>query len=125
MKLYDLLLKTISKMPRGWGEMIKVDLTNGWTAPCDGLLTFMAEGRNDIAYVSNGKYNSYIAVYAFGGGIGSASNVARKGETYKISHKGPNLVGVYAYFTPFSYRGGYLSRLIKRLQSLIFKGVMA
>ena len=125
MKLYDLLLKTISKMPRGWGEMIKVDLTNGWTAPCDGLLVLEGQGRGDIAYISNGKNRTYIAVYTHAGGVGTSSNIARKGETYKISYKGANISGVYTYFTPFSYRGGYLYRLIKRLQSLTFKGVMA
>ena len=106
MKLYDLLLKTISKMPRGWGETIKVDLTNGWTAPCDGLLAVEASGRGDLAYVSNGRNNTYIAIYAFGGGNATSSNIARKGTTYKISYKGANISSTYAYFTPFSYRGG-------------------
>lgn len=106
MELFELLKKTISKMPRGWGETIKVDLTNGWTAPCDGLLAFEAWGQNDVAYVSNGTNGTYIAVYAFGGGRSTSSNVARKGETYKIRHKGANISDTYAYFTPFSYRGG-------------------
>lgn len=125
MELFELLKKTISKMPRGWGETIKVDLTNGWTAPSDGLLAFEAWGQNGVAYVSNGKNDRYIAVYAFGGGSGTSSNIAKRGTTYKISHKGSNIVGVYACFTPFSYRGGYLSRLIKRLQLLLFKEVIA
>lgn len=125
MELFEILKKTISKMPRGWGETVQVNLTNGWTAPCDGLLSFEAWGRGDIAYVSNGKNRTYIAVYAFAGGRGTSSNVARKGETYKIVHKGANISDTYAYFTPFSYRGGWLSRLVKRLQSLTFKGVMA
>ena len=125
MELFELLKKTISKMPNGWGEMIKVDLTNGWTAPSDGILTLGADGRNDLIYVSDGKSGVYIALYTFGGGSATTSNIARKGTTYKISHKGPNITEVYAYFTPFSYRGGYLYRLIKRLQSLFLKGVMA
>lgn len=125
MKLFELLQKTISKMPNGWGETVQVDLTNDWTAPCDGLLSFEAWGRGDIAYVSNGKNRTYIAVYAFAGGRGTSSNVARKGETYKIVHKGANISDTYAYFTPFSYRGGWLSRLVNFLQSLFLKGVMA
>lgn len=125
MELFELLKKTISKMPNGWGETIKVDLTNGWTAPCDGLLTFEASGQNDLAYVSSNKNRTHIAVYAFAGGTGSSSNIAKKGETYKIEHKGANISYIGAYFTPFSYRGGYFSRLIKRLQSLTFKGVAA
>ena len=125
MELFELLKKTINKMPRGWGETVRVDLTGGWTAPCDGLLTFEAQGGGDLAYVSNGKNKTYIAVYAFAGGRGTSSNVARKGETYKIVHKGAKIVSTYAYFTPFSYRGGYLYRLMKRLQSLFLKGVMA
>lgn len=106
MKLYDLLLKTISKMPNGWGETVQVDLTNDWTAPCDGLLVLKTQGQGDLTYVSNGKNSAYIAAYAFGGGVGTSSNIARRGETYKISHKGKNITSVYAYFTPFSYRGG-------------------
>lgn len=125
MKLYDLLLKTISKMPNGWEKTIKVDLTNGWTAPCDGLLVLETRGQGDLTYISNGKNGTYIAAYAFAGGVGTSSNVARKGETYKIEHKGAYITDIYTYFTPFSYRGGYLSRLIKRLQSLLFKGVIA
>ena len=125
MELFELLKKTISKIPRGWGETVRVDLTGGWTAPCDGLLGFEAWGNGDVAYVSGGKNDRYIAVYAFGGGSGTSSNVARKGETYKISYKGAKIAGVNAYFTPFSYRGGYFSRLINHLQSLLFKGAMA
>ena len=105
MKLFELLQKIINKMPNGWGEPVSVDLTNGWTAPCDGLLSFEAWGSNDVAYVSNRKNRTYIAVYAFGGGRGTSSNVVRKGEAYKIGHKGANITETYAYFTPFSYRG--------------------
>lgn len=105
MKLFELLLKTISRMPTGWGETIKVDLANGWTAPSDGLLVLEAQGRGDLAYVSNGRNNTYIAVYTFAGGNATSSNIARKGETYKISYKGANIAGIYTYFTPFSYRG--------------------
>lgn len=125
MKLFELLKRAISKMPRGWGETVQIDLTNGWTAPCDGLLTFEASGQGDLAYVSSSKNSTHIAVYAFAGGTGSSSNIAKKGETYKIEHKGANISYTGAYFTPFSYRGGYLTRLIKRLQSLFLKGVMA
>lgn len=125
MKLFDLLLNTISKMPTGWGETVQVNLANGWTAPSDGLLVLEVAGKGDLAYVSNGRNGTYIAVYAYGGGTSTSSNLARKGETYRMTHKGPDILKTYAYFTPFSYRGGYLSRLIKRLQSLTFKGVMA
>ena len=106
MELFELLKKTISKMPRGWGETVQVNLTSGWTAPCDGLLVLEGQGRGDIAYVSNGKNRTYIAVYTFSGGVGTSSNIARKGETYKISYKGANITEVNTYFTPFSYRGG-------------------
>ena len=125
MELFELLQKTISKMPNGWGETVQVDLTNGWTAPSDGILAFQISARNDVAYVSNGRDSGYIAVYAYGGGTSTSSNIARKGETYKIAHKGSNVTATYAYFTPFSYRGGWLSRLVKRLQLLLFKGVIA
>lgn len=125
MELFELLKKTISKMPRGWGETIEVNLSSGWTAPCDGLLTLEATGRGDLAYVSNGKNKTFIAAYAFAGGKGTSSNIARKGETYKIDHKGANITSIYVYFTPFSYRGGYLYRLINRLQSLTFREVVA
>ena len=125
MELFELLKKTISKMPNGWGETVKVDLTNNWTAPCDGMLSFEVWGSGDLAYVSNGKNRTYIAAYAFAGGRGTSSNIARKGETYKIVHKGANISDTYAYFTPFSYRGGYFYRLVNFLQSLTFKGVMA
>lgn len=106
MKLFELLQKTISKMPNGWGETVQIDLTRGWTAPSNGLITFEASGSDDIAYVSNGKNNTYLSVYAYGGGTGSSTNAARKGETYKISHRGRGITRVYGYFTPFSYRGG-------------------
>lgn len=125
MKLVDILEQAFSKMPNGWGETVQVDLADWWTAPCDGLLAFEAWGQNDVTYISNGKNDRYIAVYAFAGGSGTSSNVARKGETYKISYKGANIAGIQVYFTPFSYRGGHLSRLMKCLQSLIFKGVTA
>ena len=125
MELFELLKKTISKMLRGWGETIEVNLSSGWTAPCDGLLSFEAWGQSDVTYISNGKNDRYIAVYAFGGGSATSSNVARKGETYKISYKGANIAGIQVFFTPFSYRGGWLSRLVNFLQLLLFKGVIA
>lgn len=125
MELFELLKKTISKMPKGWGETVPVDLTNGWIAPSDGMLAFEAWGQSDVTYISNGKNDRYIAVYAFGGGSATSSNVARKGETYKISYKGANIAGIQVFFTPFSYRGGYFSRLVKRLQSLLLKEVVA
>lgn len=106
MELFEILKKTISKMPRGWGETIEVNLSSGWTAPCDGLLTLNASGRGDLAYVSNGMRKTYIAVYAFAGGNGTSSNIARKGETYRIEHKGANISSITVYFTPFFYRGG-------------------
>lgn len=106
MKLFELLQKTINKMPNGWGETIKVDLTNGWIAPCDGILVFEISARGDVAYVSNGQNRTYISIYTYGGGVGTSSNIARKGEKYQISHKGSNVTATYAYFTPFSYRGG-------------------
>ena len=124
MKLYDLLLKTISKMPNGWGETVPVDLKNGWTAPSDGILHIIASGNNNVAYISRGKGNTYLAVYCWSGGSSSASACAKKGTTYKTEYLGQG-VTVTALFTPFSYRGGYLYRLIKRLQSLFLKGVMA
>ena len=125
MKLYDLLLKTISKMPNGWGETIEVNLSSWWTAPCDGLLTLKATGKGDVAYVSNGKDDTFIAVCTVAGGRSTSSNIARKGETYRIGHKGANILSITVHFTPFSYRGGCLYRLVKFLQSLTFKGVTA
>lgn len=106
MKLFELLQKTISKMPNGWGETVQVDLTNGWTAPSDGILVLEISAQGDVAYVSNGQNRTYISVYAYGGGVCASSNIARKGERYQISHKGSNVTATYAYFTPFSYRGG-------------------
>lgn len=125
MELFELLKKTISKMPRGWGKTVRVDLTNGWTAPSDGLLLVKIAGQNDVAYIGRGSEDSYLCIYAYGGGNATCSGVARKGERYRITYKGRNVSTVESFFTPFSYRGGYLSRLIKRLQSLLFKGVMA
>lgn len=103
MKLFELLQKTISKMPRGWDETIKVDLKNGWTAPSDGILHIIATGNN-VAYISNGKASTYLSVYCWGGGSSSASACAKKGTTYKIEYSGQG-VTVLAMFTPFSYRG--------------------
>lgn len=105
MKLVDILEKAFSKMPNGWGETVQVDLTNGWTAPSDGLLSFEALGRGDVAYVSITGNSKYIAVYAYGGGVSTSSNVVRKGEGYKLDYKGKNIISTKAYFTPFSYRG--------------------
>jgi hypothetical protein len=125
MELFELLKKTISKMPTGWGETVKVDLTYGWTAPCDGLLLVKIAGQNDVAYIGRGSEDRYLCIYAYGGGNATTSGVARKGERYNIAYKGRNVSTVECLFTPFSYRGGYFSRLVKRLQSLTFKGVMA
>lgn len=125
MKLFDLLLNTISKMPNGWGETVQVDLTNGWTAPSDGLLVIHVSAQSDVTYIGNERMDRYICTYAYGGGETTTSGVARKGERYKITYKGRNVYTVESFFTPFSYRGGYLSRLMKRLKSLAFKGVMA
>lgn len=125
MELFELLKKTISKMPRGWGETIKVDLTNGWTAPSDGMLLVKIDGQGDVAYIGQGSNDRYLCVYAAGGANVTSSGIARKAERYKIAYKGRNVSTVEVFFTPFSYRGGYLYRLIKRLQSLTFKGVMA
>lgn len=124
MKLFDLLLKTISKMPKGWGETVQVDLTNGWTAPCDGIIQLVAGGRNDTMYVSKGNSRTFLAVYCFSGGYASASGCVRKGDVLRISYKGATVNPFSIYFTPFAYRGGF-SRLANRLQSLTFKGVMA
>lgn len=125
MKLYDLLLKTISKMPNGWGETIKVDLTNGWTAPCDGLLLVKIAADGDVTYIGQDNKDRYICLYAYGGGNATSSGIVHKGKRYKTTYKGSRVSTVEGFFTPFSYRGGYFSRLIKRLQSLLFKGVMA
>lgn len=125
MKLVDILEKAFSKMPTGWGETVKVDLTYGWTAPCDGLLLVKIAAQNDVAYIGRGNESRYICMYAYGGGNTTCSGVARKGERYNIAYKGRNVSTVECLFTPFSYRGGYFSRLIKRLQSLFLKGVVA
>lgn len=125
MTLFELLKKTISKMPNGWGETIKVDLTNGWTAPGDGLLLVRIAGQGDVAYIGRGSESRYICLYAYGGGNTTSSGVACKGERYNITYKGRNVSTVEAYFTPFSYRGGCPSRLVNFSQSLFFKGVMA
>lgn len=125
MKLYDLLLKTISKMPNGWGETVQVDLTNGWTAPSDGMLLVRIAAQGDVAYISQDSNARYICIYAAGGGNTTSTGAVHKGNKYRISHKGRNVSEVEGFFTPFSYRGGYFSRLIKRLQSLFLKGVVA
>lgn len=125
MKLYDLLLKTISKMPNGWGKTIKVDLTNGWTAPSDGILKLIIGGDKDMVYVSDKGNSIILAALCLYNGRNSTCAPVKKGEVYKISYRGTTITLVDAYFTPFSYRGGCLYRLIKRLQSLFLKGVMA
>ncbi len=125
MKLVDILEKAFCKMPNGWGETIKVDLTNGWTAPSDGMLMLGITAQNDVVYVGQGSKNRYICAYAYGGGTATASGIVRKGERYRITYKGRNVSAVEGLFTPFSYRGGWLSRLVNFLQSLLFKGVMA
>lgn len=125
MELFELLKRAISKMPNGWGETVKVDLTYGWTAPCDGLLLVKIAAQNDVAYIGRESESRYICMYAYGGGNTTCSGVARKGERYSITHKGRNVSTVECLFTPFSYRGGYFSRLINYLQSLFSKGVMA
>lgn len=125
MKLYDLLLKTISKMPNGWSETVRVDLTSGWTAPSDGLLLVKVSAQNDVAYIGQESKERYICIFGYGGASSTSTGVAYKGKKYRITYRGRNVTDIEVYFTPFSYRGGYLSRLIKRLQSLAFKGVMA
>lgn len=125
MKLYDLLLKTISKMPNGWGETVQVDLTNGWTAPSDGLLLVRIAGASDVAYIGQDSRDNYICLYAYGGGNTTSTGTVRKGSRYRISYKGRNVSTIEGFFTPFYYRGGYLSRLVNFLQSLLSKGVMA
>lgn len=125
MTLFELLKKTISKMPNGWGETVQVNLTGGWTAPCDGILTLSARGSG-VAYLARKGVNEvYMGVYAFGGGTLTSSSIAKKGTPYIVSYKGPDIKETVVYFTPFSYRGGYFYRLVKRLQSLFLKGVMA
>ena len=96
MELFELLKKTISKMPRGWDKTVRVDLTNGWTAPSDGILVLEISARGDVTYVSNGQNRTHISVYAYGGGVGTSSNIARKGEKYQISYKGSNVTATYA-----------------------------
>lgn len=125
MELFELLKKTISKIPNGWSKTVQVDLTSGWIAPSDGMLMLEITAQNDVVYVGQGSKDRYICTYAYGGGNATASGIARKGERYKITYKCRNVSTVEVFFTPFSYRGGYLSRLIKRLQSLTFKGVIA
>ena len=90
MKLYDLLLKTISKMPNGWGETVQVDLTTGWTAPSDGMLLVRIAGQGDVAYIGQGSNDRYICIYAAGGGNATSTGAARKGSRYRIAHKGRN-----------------------------------
>lgn len=106
MKLVDILEKAFSKMPTGWGETVKVDLTNGWTAPSDGMLLVKISADGDVAYIGRGNESRYICMYAYGGGNTTCSGVARKGERYNIAYKGRNVSTVECLFTPFSYRGG-------------------
>ena len=106
MKLFELLKKTISKMPNGWGETVQVDLTNGWTAPSDGMLLVRIAGDGDVAYIGQGSKERYICMFAYGGGNATSSGVVRKGERYKITYKGRNVSTIEVFFTPFSYRGG-------------------
>ena len=124
MRLYDLLQRMIKKMPKGWGETVQVDLTNGWTAPSDGIVQLIASGRNDTMYVSKGKIDRFLCVYCYGGGSSTTSGCVRKGDILRISYKGTPIGSFNIYFTPFAYRGGF-SRLAECLQSLTFKGVMA
>lgn len=125
MELFELLKRVISKMPNGWGKTVKVDFTNGWTAPSDGMLLVRIAAQGDVAYIGQDSNDRYICLYAVGGGNTTSTGAVHKGNRYRIAYKGRNVSEVEAFFTPFSYRGGYLSRLIKRLQSLTFKGVMA
>ena len=125
MKLVDILEKAFSKMPNGWGETVKVDLTTEWTVPCDGILQLSVVARGDVAYVGSEKNTRYICAYAYGGGNTTTAGIVRKGENLKITYKGRNVTTVECIFTPFSYRGGYLSRLVNFLQSLTFKEVIA
>ena len=125
MELFELLKKTISKIPNGWGKTVQVDLTSGWIAPSDGMLMLEITAQNDVVYVGQGSKDRYICTYAYGGGNATSSGIARKGERYKITYKGRNVSTIEVFFTPFSYRGGCLYRLIKRLQSLFLKGVKA
>lgn len=106
MKLVDLLLKMISKMPNGWGETVQVDLTSWWTAPSDGLLMFHISAQGDVAYVENEQMSRYICAYAYGGGETTTSGVVYKDKKYRISYKGRFVASANCYFTPFSYRGG-------------------
>ena len=125
MELFELLKKIISKMPNGWSKTVQVDLTNGWTAPSDGMLMLEITAQNDVVYVGQGSKDRYICTYACGGGNATASGIVRKGERYKITYKGRNVSMAECLFTPFSYRGGWLSRLVNFLQSLFLKGVKA
>ena len=124
MELFELLKKTISKMPNGWGKTVQVDLTNGWIAPSDGMLMLEITAQNDVVYVGQGSKDRYICTYAYGGGNATSSGIVRKGERYKITYKGRN-VSTVEVFSPHFHIGGYLSRLINFLQSLFLKGVMA
>lgn len=125
MELFELLKKTISKIPNGWGKTVQVDLTSGWIAPSDGMLMLEITAQHDVVYVGQGSKDRYICTYAYGGGNATSSGIVRKGERYKITYKGRNVSMVECLFTPFSYRGGWLSRLVNFLQSLLFKRVMA
>lgn len=125
MELFELLKKTISKMPTGWGETVEVNLTNGWTPPSDGILKLSIRGDKDVAYIADKTDSVIMGGLCLYNGLTSTCAPVKKGEVYKVSYRGPGVKSLETYFTPYSYRGGYLSRLIKRLQSLTFKGVMA
>ena len=106
MKLYDLLLKTISKMPNGWGETVQIDLTGGWTAPSDGLLLVKVSAQSDVAYIGQESKERYICIFGYGGASSTGTGAAYKGKKYRITYRGRNVTDIEAYFTPFSYRGG-------------------
>lgn len=91
MELFELLKKTISKMPRGWGETVQVNLTNGWTAPSDGMLMSKIAAQNDVMYIGQGSNDRYMCAYAYGGGNTTTSGIVRKGERYRITYKGGNV----------------------------------
>lgn len=105
MKLFELLLKTISKMPNGWGETIKVDLTNGWTAPSDGMLLVKIAADSDVAYIGQGSNDRYICLYAYNGANSTSTGAVYKGKKYSLAYKGRKVSTVESFFTPFSYRG--------------------
>ena len=105
MELFELLKRAISKIPNGWGETVQVDLTNGWTAPGDGMLLVRIAAQGDVAYIGQDSNDRYICLYAYGGANTTSSGVARKGERYRIAYKGRDVSTIEAFYTPFSYRG--------------------